>query len=140
VLRAAEPAPNRGIRFTSSLRDRINMTVRTRTTKTKASSLDAIAHSMREMVEAGAAYAHYRLPRGLELVLQRKPEPTGAIRWRLALGRSDVQRSADEITICQRAFAVPHSTEHTLIAKTRTNTKTGLPATWWIAEMYWYEA
>lgn len=116
------------------------MTVRTRTTKTKASSLDAIAHSMRELVEAGAAYAHYRLPHGLELVLQRRHEPTGATRWRLALGRPGVQPSADEIAICQRAFGVPDSTEHTLIEKTRTNSKTGVTTTWWIAEMYWYEA
>lgn len=102
--------------------------------------LDTIAATMRQHIEtAGAAYSHQRLARGLEIVLQHKFERTGVQRWRLALARSDVTPSTDEIDICRRAFGVPDASEHTARAIERKG-KTGLTSTWHIVEMYWYEA
>jgi len=95
---------------------------------------------MRNHVDAGAMYSHQRLPRGLEIVMQRAIEPSGAIRWRLALGRQDVAPSEDEIAICRRAFGVPEGTEHAAVqSKSRTNPKTKVVSTWYVVDMYWYE-
>ena len=112
------------------------------TTKTKATTLDTIAGRMRDhIIVTGAMYSHQRLPRGLELVLQRHIESDGKVRWRLALGRSDVAPSEDEIAICRDAFRVPSGTEHTAVqSKSRTNPKSGKTTAWNIVEMYWYEA
>lgn len=110
-------------------------------TKTKPSALDTIADTMRRhILDAGAAYSHRRLERGLELVLQRHVEQDGKVRWRLALGRTDVAPSEDEIAICMRAFSVPVGTEHSKRSIERKNAKTSAINTWHVAEMYWYEA
>lgn len=110
-------------------------------TKSKQSVLDTIASRMRDHITiTGAMYSHQRLERGLELVLQRHIESNGAVRWRLALGRTDVSPSQNEIEICRRAFGVPEGTEHAEVkSKSRTG-KTGIVSTWYIVEMYWYEA
>ena len=111
------------------------------TTKTKPNALEAIATNMRShVVDAGAMYSHQRLPRGLEIVLQRHIESNGAVRWRLALGRPDVAPSEEEIAICRKAFGVPEGTEHAAVqSKSRVSKKTGIVSTWYIVEMYWYE-
>jgi len=93
------------------------------------------------VVNAGAMYSHQRLPRGLEIVLQRSTEPSGALRWRLALGRTDVAPSEDEIAICRKAFGVPEGTDHAEVkSKSRINKKSKIVTNWHIVEMYWYEA
>ena len=116
------------------------MTTMTRTTK--SGKLDEIAVNMRShVVDAGAMYSHQRLPRGLEIVLQRHIESNGAIRWRLALGRNDLAPSDDEIAICRKAFGVPEGTEHTAVqSKSRYSEKSKIVSNWHIVEMYWYEA
>ncbi len=110
-------------------------------TATKTNALESIAANMRRhVVDAGAMYSHQRLPRGLEIVLQRHVESNGALRWRLALGRPDVAPSEDEIAICRSAFGVPVGTEHTAAqSKSRVSKKTGKASTWYIVEMYWFE-
>lgn len=110
------------------------------TTKTKPGKLDAIANTMRSNVMNGAAWAEQRLERGLVIVLQRRVEQDGKHRWRLALGRTDVAPSDDEIAICCRSFGVPAGTEHEVKRTERTSKKTGKLITWHIVEMYWYEA
>jgi hypothetical protein len=116
------------------------MTTMTRTTK--GGKLDEIAANMRShVVDAGAMYSHQRLSHGLEIVLQRHIESNGALRWRLALGRSDVIPSEDEIAICRAAFGVPDSTEQAAVkSKSRYSKKSGIVSNWHIVEMYWYEA
>lgn len=95
--------------------------------------LDAIAADMRRLLaQTDARYAHHRLQRGLELVLQR----TGR-QYRLALGRTDTQPSDVEIETCAHSFAVPPGYEPHRIQKTRTG-KTG-PLTYHVAEIYWTE-
>lgn len=109
------------------------------TTKTKT-KLQTIAQSMRNMIEAtDAKWLHRRLDNGLEVVLQRTIEDTGAVLWRLALGRTTAP-SDNEIDECRDAFAVPVAAEVTRSSKCRTNPKTQHTATWHIAEMSWYEA
>jgi hypothetical protein len=110
-------------------------------TATKTNALDGIAATMRShILRAGALYSHRKLERGLELVLQRHTEADGKTRWRLALGRSDVAPSEDEITICRAAFGVPVGTEQTEVkSKSRTNPKTNRARSLFVVEMYWYE-
>lgn len=110
-------------------------------TKSKQSVLDSIASRMRSHITTtGAMYSHQRLERGLEIVLQRAIETNGAMRWRLALGRSDVAPSDEEITICRKAFGVPVGTEQQMIpSKSRRNPKTNTVSTLYVTEMYWYE-
>lgn len=111
------------------------------TTATKTNALASIATSMRSSVISSQRGAHHRLPRGLEIVMQRHVESSGAMRWRLALGRQDVAPSDEEIAICRNAFGVPEGTEHTAAqTKNRPSKKTGKLITWHIVEMYWYEA
>jgi hypothetical protein len=116
------------------------MTTMTRTTK--GGKLDEIASNMRNhILGAGALYSHQRLARGLELVLQRHVESNGAVRWRLALGRSDVAPSDEEVAICRKAFGVPDATEQQMVpSKSRLNPKTKTVSTLYVTEMYWYEA
>lgn len=111
------------------------------TTRTAApTKLQNIAAEMRALiVTAGAAYSHQRLTRGLEIVLQRKLEDTGAIRWRLALARTGVAPSPEEIAICRDAFNVPVGSEDTTSTKERTNAKTSTTTTWHVVEVCWYE-
>lgn len=111
------------------------------TTMTKPTALEAIANRMRShVVNSGAMYSHQRMQGGLEIVLQRSTEPSGALRWRLALGRSDVAPSEDEIAICRKAFGVPVGTEHTEVkSKSRYSEKSGIASNWYIVEMYWFE-
>ena len=112
------------------------------TTMTKPSKLDAIAARMRSHITTtGAMYSHQRLDRGLELVLQRHTESNGAMRWRLALGRSDVEPSDEEVAICRKAFGVPEGTEHTAVqSKSRYSEKSKIVSNWHIVEMYWFES
>ena len=105
----------------------------TAATRHTTTTLDATAHRMRQMVADGAAYAHWRLTGGLELVLSRK-----AAHWRLALARPGVMPSEDEITICQRSFSVPEGTEQRSAEKIRTG-KLGQPVRWHVVEMTWLE-
>ena len=111
-------------------------------TATKTNALESIAANMRSMVvDTGAMYSHQKLARGLQIVLQRNVESSGAIRWRLALGRQDVGPSDQEIAICRKAFGVPEGTEHSAVQnKSRVNMKSRIVSTWYIVEMYWYEA
>ena len=95
-----------------------------------------MATNMRKMItDSGARYAHRRLERGLELVLQRTDN-----RWRLALGRTDVQPSDDEIAICRRAFGVPAGTDEVRTHKQRVNLKTDTTTNMYVCEMVWMEA
>lgn len=98
------------------------------------SKLDAIADDMRTTLErTGARFVHYRLPRGLELVLERASER----RLRLALGRIDTPPSDTEIALCQNAFAAPPDAEPVRLTKTRRG-KAG-PLTYHVAEIIWSE-
>lgn len=108
-------------------------------TKTKQTQLQTLATSMRTLVAAGARYIHQPIGNGLEAVLQRRIEQSGAERWRLALGRRSVAPSADEVIACRDAFGVPVGTEVDVKVKQRTG-KTGIVSTWYIVEMYWYES
>ena len=110
------------------------------TTKTKTNALEGIATNMRQQLLNGARWTHHRLVRGLEIVMQQTVEDTGAWRWRLALGRSDVAPSEEEISICSKAFGVPVGTEHTVRTIERKSAKTGIVSTLYVVEMYWYEA
>lgn len=106
----------------------------------QTSKLDSIAANMRQRITgAGAPWSHQRLAHGLELVLQRRLEPTGVTRWRLALGREAVQPSDDEVAICRRAFGVPDAADPTRRQAVRTNSKTNKHSTWNIAELEWIE-
>ena len=110
------------------------------TTATKPSKLDTIAGNMRQHIQtAGAAWSHQRLAHGLELVLQRRIEQTGVIRWRLALGRESVPPSDDEVAICRRSFGVPEATDPSRKQVMRTNSKTNKSIVWHIAELEWIE-
>ena len=109
------------------------------TTKTKATELQTLAGNMRTLVTGGAWYTHQPIGNGLEAVLQRRTEKSGAELWRLALGRRAVAPSADEVIACRDAFGVPNGTEVDVKVKQRTG-KTGIVSTWYIVEMYWYEA
>lgn len=110
------------------------------TTKTKQTELQSLAARMRTFVVGGAWYTHQAIGNGLEAVLQRRIEQSGAERWRLALGRPDVAPSEEEIAICRKAFGVPEGTEHAAVqSKSRVSKKTGIVSTWYIVEMYWYE-
>jgi predicted ATPase len=110
-------------------------------TATKTNALDGIAATMRShILRAGALYSHRKLERGLEIVLQRHTEADGKMRWRLALGRTDVSPSEEEIAICRNAFGVPAATEHqALRSKSRPNPKTNRARSLFVVEMYWYE-
>jgi len=110
------------------------------TATTRPSKLDSIAAYMRQRItDAGAPWNHQRLAHGLKLVLQRHLEPTGVIRWRLALGREAVQPSDDEVAICRRSFGVPDAAEPTRRQAVRTNSKTRKSTVWHIAELEWRE-
>lgn len=79
-------------------------------------SLRQIADEMKQLVIAGKMnWVHQRLPRGLEIVLQR----TGH-RWRLAVARTDTYPSEIEINIVRAAFGVPGPTETTQSTVQRT--------------------
>ena len=105
----------------------------TTATRRTTTALDATAHRMRQMVANGAAYAHWRLSGGLELVLSRK-----AAHWRLALARAGVMPSQDEIGACQRSFSVPEGTEQRSAEKIRPG-KSSQPIRWHVVEMTWVE-
>lgn len=108
------------------------------TTATRPTKLDTIAAAMCQHIErTGAAWVHQRLAHGLELVLQRRLEPTGVERWRLALGREGVQPSEDEVAICRKSFGVPDATDHSRRQLMRTGAKTGKKTIWHIVEMTW---
>jgi hypothetical protein len=96
--------------------------------------LTAIATDMTEKAtEKGSAYS--KLPRGLELVMQRMSDQ----QWRLAVARQDTTPSAEEIAIVRDAFNVPAGTEETPAVKTRQHPKTRLPVTYNVIEMFWQE-
>ena len=84
------------------------MATKTAVRTKKPSDLEIIATGMRQTVltDTGARFMHYRLERGLELVLERRDN-----RWRLALARADVAPSDHEIEICRAAFGVPVDTD-----------------------------
>jgi len=110
------------------------------TTATRPTKLDSLAEAMRRHItNTGATWSHQRLAHGLELVLQRRIEPAGVIRWRLALGREGVQPSEDEVAICRKSFGVPDATEHSRRQVMRTNAKTRKQTVWHIAELEWRE-
>ena len=95
--------------------------------------LTQIASYMRATLAAtDARFVHYRLQRGLELVLERREE-----RLRLALGRLDAPPSDLEVELCVQAFAAPHDCEFRR-TMTRRNGKSG-PVTYHVAEMFWRE-
>lgn len=97
------------------------------------SKLQQIASDMRTMLATtDARFVHYRLARGLELVLERT-EPG----FRLALGRTDAPPSDVEIEVCQAAFHVPPGVDATLTTKQRPG-KAG-SRTYHVAEMTWRE-
>lgn len=97
--------------------------------------LTAIANDMTTTATAkGSAYS--KLPRGLEIVVQR----TGEQRWRLAVARRDTFPSLDEVTIVREAFAVPPGAEEATAVKHRMHPKTRQPITYHVVEMSWYEA
>ncbi len=110
------------------------------TTKTKT-RLQTIATSMRNTLEATDAKWMHRtlMSNDLEAVLQRTVEETGAVRWRLALGRVTAP-TADEIEECREAFGVPVAAEVEKLSKSRTNPKSKHTSTWHVAQMAWYEA
>ena len=92
--------------------------------------LEGMAAEMRTLLQGSQAqWVQRRLPRGLEIVLQRKGE-----RWRLALARPDVWPSDDEIANCLRAFKLLDLVEeqHRLPAKGR--------QPYYVVEMCWREA
>ena len=96
--------------------------------------LNVIATDMQDTAtKRGSAY--YRLPRGLEIVMQRM----GDQQWRLAVARRDTTPSADEITIVREAFKVPAGTEETTAKKERKHPKTNLPIHYNVVEMFWQE-
>lgn len=102
-------------------------------TTTAAGRLDAIAADMRRIItQTDARYAHRKLLRGLELVLQRN-----GCQYRLALGRTDGQPSDSEVEICIGAFGVPIGAEVQRTVKERPG-KTGT-RTYHVAELYWTE-
>lgn len=97
------------------------------------SKLDQVASHMRAtLASTNARFVHYRLQRGLELVLERT-EPG----FRLALGRTDAPPSEVEIELCQAAFHVPPGVDATLTTKQRPG-KAGA-RTYHVAEMTWRE-
>lgn len=111
------------------------------TTATRPSKLAITAYAMRNFItETGARYSHQRLARGLEIVLSRTVEDTGAHKWRLAIARADVEPSADEVAICRRDFQVPDGSEETRTTKARTNDKSRVTTVWHVVEVLWYEA
>lgn len=98
------------------------------------SQLTQVAGEMRRVVEgSGARFAHYKLRRGLEVVLERRGEG----RWRLALGRVDVAPSAVEVEVCRVAFGAPEGSEPVQVVKERAG-KTGT-VRYFVAELTWVE-
>lgn len=95
--------------------------------------LKAIAKEMRQVVELpGARFCYRVLGRGLELVLQRTED-----RWRLALGRTDVPPSDDEVEVCCLVFGVPANVEPQRLCKERQG-KTGV-VVYYVVEVFWSE-
>lgn len=74
------------------------------------------------------------LRRGLIVVLERQ----SATEWRLAMGRTDVQPSAQEIAICRNAFGVPEGARLACRTQQRLNERQEL-VTYQIAELFWSE-
>lgn len=75
-----------------------------------------------------------QLSRGLIVVLERKDER----RWRLALGRTDVHPSLQEVGICRQAFGVPLGTELLLRTEQRPANR-GPRGCYYITELFWSE-
>ena len=97
------------------------------------SKLELIAAEMRQTLAGSQArFVHYRLQRGLEVVLERREE-----RLRLALGRLDAPPSDVEVEVCCRAFAAPPDCDVSRLVKWR-NGKGG-PVTYHVAELTWRE-
>lgn len=97
------------------------------------SELERIAHNMRRTLALSEArFVHYKLRRGLELVLERKERG-----YRLALGRTDTQPSDVEIEVCAQAFAAPPDVALMRTTKTRQG-KSG-QMTYHVAELFWSE-
>lgn len=75
-----------------------------------------------------------KLRRGLIVVLERQ----SATEWRLAMGRTDAQPSAQEIAICRNAFAVPEGARLAFRTQQQANERREL-VTYQIAELFWSE-
>jgi hypothetical protein len=106
---------------------------------TLTNQLESTAATMRQALTNGARAAHKPLPRGLNIVMQRIHEESGAVRMRLALGRNDVHPSDDDIAACREAFGVPVGTEYETKVVSSFSKKTRSPLTWHVVEMCWYE-
>lgn len=104
------------------------MTTATRTT----GGLAVIARELRD--RAAVKPTHAKLPRGLEIVMERRDG-----RWRLALGRERVSPSDEEVEICRRTFNVPEGADEWRRTKTSTHPKTNRERTYVIVEFFWRE-
>lgn len=103
-------------------------------TRTSASTggLAVIARELRS--RAAERPTHAKLPRGLEIVMERCEG-----RWRLALGREQVSPSDEEVEICRRSFNVPEGAEEWRRTKTSTHPKTGRARSYVIVGFCWVE-
>jgi len=101
--------------------------------------LQQIADEMTAMLENGVGHGdcrwvHRKLPRGLEIVLQK----TGS-KHRLALAREGVDPAQHEIRLCFSAFAVPEGTDVAYVKRPKYLGKTHHQVTYHVAEMEWIE-
>jgi hypothetical protein len=95
--------------------------------------LERIAADMRRTLALSEArFVHYRLQRGLEVVLERRED-----RLRLALGRLDAPPSDVEVEVCGQAFQAPPDCGLSRTVKRRKG-KLG-EMTYHVAELTWRE-
>lgn len=105
------------------------------TTKTKPTTLTAIAHAMRTRIQNGPRpWTTTTLSAGLHIVLENRDD-----HWRLALARTTAYPSPTEIAICKAAFGVPPAAEPDHRTLTKPGPKTGQPVTHHIVDLHWIE-
>jgi len=101
----------------------------------KKTKLQLIAESMLAILEQpGNHWRHKKLPRGLEILFERKDSTL-----RLELAREDVSPSQHEIRLCREAFGVPASVEVDMVQRLAYHVKTNRRIIYHVAEMSWIE-
>ena len=97
--------------------------------------LENLAGSMASTVAQTGRFQHVRLPRGLELVCERREG-----RWRLALAReAPAVPSEGEFDAICRAFHIPDTSECARYHRTRTHPKSGRQIVYNVLEVHWTE-
>jgi hypothetical protein len=97
--------------------------------------LEKLAGSMTSTVAQTGRFQHVRLPRGLELVCERREG-----RWRLAMAReAPAVPSESELAAVCSAFRIPDGSDCAQYRRTRTHPKSGRQIIYNVIEVRWTE-